>query len=378
MKSKLNWRVLVGVLAMGLCLSPLALANETKDETFVISGSRTSQTETAARADSHGPIGVMGDHMHEDGEWMIGYRFSAMSMSGNQLNGNSVSPDWIASNVPNRFFGAPMQPPTLRIVPTDMRMQMHMAGIMYGVTDWATITFGGSYIEKEMDAITYQGMAGTTRLGTNTMRTSGWGDARIMSSFRLLQDDTAHAQLNMGLSLPTGSITKRGTMLTPMGTRMTGRLAYGMQLGSGTFDLLPSATYTNRHGNIGWGAQYTGTIRLGENDEGYALGDMHQTSGWVSYQPAPWVSLATRVTGRTQGSIDGLDPNIMGPAQGANPDNYGGETVELSFGVNFVGQIGAIFGHRIAADFIVPVHSDPNGLQMEADWRFVIGYQKTF
>ena len=28
-----------------------------------------------ARADGHAPIGVMADHLHRGGEWMVGYRF---------------------------------------------------------------------------------------------------------------------------------------------------------------------------------------------------------------------------------------------------------------------------------------------------------------
>ncbi len=383
MKLKLDWRAVVGVLALGLCLSPLALAEEQSNDegagdVIVISGARSEQGETDARADSHGPIGVMGDHMHEDGEWMIGYRYTTMAMSGSVWNGDGVSPDWIVTNVPNRFFGMPGQPATMRIIPTEMTMRMHMAGLMYGFRDWVTITFAGSYVEKEMEAITYAGMVGMTRLGTFTTETSGFGDSKIITSFRLYRGDTAHVQLNTGLSLPTGSITERDDMLAPNGTIMNMRMPYGMQLGSGTYDFLPNLTYTDHRGRMGWGLQYAGTVRLGENDEGYSLGDIHQTSAWVSYQPRPWVSLSTRLTGRTQGSIDGMDPNIMGPAQGADPDNYGGETVELSFGVNLIGQTGVIYGHRLAADFTVPLQSDLNGLQLEPDWRFVIGYQKTF
>lgn len=51
--------------------------------------------------------------------------------------------------------------------------------------------------------------------------------------------------------------------------------------------------------------------------------------------------------------------------------------MELSFGVNLIGQTGVIYGHRIAADFTVSIHSAPNGLQLEPDWRFVVGHQKT-
>ena len=33
-----------------------------------------------SRPDSHAPIGVMGDHAHKTGEWMLSYRFMAMDM----------------------------------------------------------------------------------------------------------------------------------------------------------------------------------------------------------------------------------------------------------------------------------------------------------
>ena len=43
---------------------------------------------TAARPDGHAPISVMGDHMHEMGEWMVSYRYMSMDMEG-LLNASS-------------------------------------------------------------------------------------------------------------------------------------------------------------------------------------------------------------------------------------------------------------------------------------------------
>ena len=56
---------------------------------------------------------------------------------------------------------------------------------------------------------------------------------------------------------------------------------YGMQLGSGTWDFLPSLTYTGACRRVSFGAQASGTVRLEhENDSGYALGDVFQASAW--------------------------------------------------------------------------------------------------
>ena len=77
------------------------------------------------RADGHGPIGVMGDHIHKSGEWMISYRFMRMWMEGNRDGTNSIQPDEIVTTVNNRFANEAGQPNTLRVVPLRMYMDMH-------------------------------------------------------------------------------------------------------------------------------------------------------------------------------------------------------------------------------------------------------------
>ncbi len=334
--------------------------------------------DDSLRADSHAPIGVMGDHMHDKGEIMVSYRFMRMRMDGNRDGTDSLSPEEIATTVPNRFFGLPMQPPTLRVVPVDMTMDMHMLGAMYAPTDWLTLMVMGTYIEKTMDHVTFQGPAGTTRLGAFTTESDGFGDTSVSGLVRLYEDDIHHVHLNAGLSLPTGSIDEEDRILTPMGGQPTVRLPYPMQIGSGTFDLLPGITYMGLGQRFGWGAQYMGTVRLGENDEGYTFGDKHMATAWASYLWAPWVSTSVRVIGTTLGTIDGIDPRIVGPVQTADPDNQGGDVIELGFGVNLLGTEGLVRGHRIAVEGTVPIYRDLNGPQLETDWTLTIGWQYAF
>ena len=49
------------------------------------------------------------------------------------------------------------------------------------------------------------------------------------------------------------------------------------------------------------------------------------------------------------------------------PDFYGGDRVDLLFGVNMIGQRGVICGYRLAAEFGVPVYQRLNGPQLETD-----------
>ena len=336
----------------------------------------------APRADAHAPIGVMGDHRHSEGEIMLSYRFMRMQMEGNLIGDDSVSPDTIVTTVPNRFFGAPMQPPTLRVVPTEMTMDMHMFGAMVGFTDTVTMMLMVPFIEKDMSHITYAGPTGTTRLGTFETQTDGLGDISLTALIGLFDRKTAHGEqhlnLILGVSSNTGSITETGEILTPMGGRPEVRLPYAMQLGSGTWDLLPGIVYTARSNDFSFGGQYRGTLRLEDhNREGYALGDQHLVTGWAAYEWAPWISNSVRLAYQNLDSISGIDPEIVGPVQTANPDFYGGDRLDLLFGVNLLGQHGPICGHRLAAEFGVPVYQNLNGPQMETDYTFMVGWQKT-
>ena len=365
-------------VSLGACAS-LGLATAAA---FADSGHGGTSPDAPIRADGHAPIGVMGDHLHKRGEVMLSYRFMRMEMDGNRIGTSSVTPQQIVTTVPNRFFGLPMQPPTLRVVPTDMTMDMHMFGAMYAPSDQITLMAMIPYISKSMNHLTFQGPVGTTILGGFRTESEGLGDIKVSALASLLdtKTDNAHHKmhLNLGLSLPTGSITETGQILTPMGTRPTVRLPYSMQLGSGTYDLLPGITYSGHSGRFGWGGQLNGVIRISDNDEGYSLGNEAALTTWVSYQPQPAISFSGRIEARTIGDIDGIDPAIRGPVQTADPDNYGGETITLFAGLNYVVQRGALRGHRLAIEGGLPIYRDLNGPQLETDWTLTAGWQYAF
>ncbi len=331
------------------------------------------------RADANAPIGVMGDHMHHKGGWMFSYRYMRMEMKGSRDGSSNLSRDEIATTVANPFFGLPMQPPTLRVVPTEMSMDMHMFGLMYAPTHWLTLMVMGSYIEKEMDHITYMGPVGTIVRGGFTTKSDGFGDTKLSGMFRLYDDGKHRFHANVGISLPTGSITEKDSVLTPTGATPTPRLPYPMQIGSGTFDFLPGLTYSGKLGRKGWGVQYSGVIRLeDENHEDYSLGDEHRVTAWASYLWKPWLSSSFRIAGQTIDKIDGQNPDIIAPVQTADPDNQGGERIDLLLGVNLAGQSDSVKGHRIAFEFGAPIYQHLNGPQLETDWIFTVGYKLAF
>ncbi len=342
------------------------------------------------RADGHAPIGVMGEHLHKKGQWMFSYRYMRMDMQGNRIGENEVTPEQIVTTVPNQNpvvtpNGMTVVPPFLRVVPTKMTMEMHMFGAMYAPTDNITLMAMLPLVRKEMDHITFQapnpmmgiGPDNTNRIGEFTTKSEGVGDFKLTALHRLYKDRIHRVHANLGFSAPTGSIKERDTIFDPFGRAPNVRLPYAMQIGTGTWDLLPGITYTARMGDVTWGAQYRAELRLeDENDEGYAWGDKHMVTGWVAYQFAPWISASFRANYTWQDEIDGADPMIGGPVQTAHPEFYGGERLDLIGGVNLVGQTGWLRGHRLAFEVGAPVYQDLNGPQMETDWTFMVGWQK--
>lgn len=324
------------------------------------------------RPDAHAPIGVMAEHTHKAGEVMFSYRYMHMVMRDNRDNTSDLSKSEIVSNTPNRFFGMPMQPPTLRVVPTRMETRMHMVGAMYAPNDWLTLMGMVNYVEKSMEHVTYAGMAGTTPLGKFTTSAAGLGDSSVSGLFRLGGTGNAQWIGNLGVSIPTGDTDETDQVLAPNGMRPTLRLPYPMQLGSGTWDPILGITHSNHSGDYGWGAQWRGVLRTEKNDEGYSLGDEHKLTGWISRTWCPRISTSLRLAYLDRGNVDGIDPKIVAPVQTANPDFQGAERIDLGLGANFLlpGE-----KHRIALEANLPIHQDLDGPQMKMDWGLTLGFQ---
>lgn len=319
--------------------------------------------KSVSRAQSHAPIGVMGDHLHDKGEWMFSYRYMTMLMEGSQLGRENISTNEIIQQ-PNRFS----PPANLRVVPTEMTMDMHMLGAMYAPSKHITLMAMFNFIEKDMEHTTFMGMMGDNVLGEFTTKTSGVGDTKLSALIRL--EDKIHTTL--GVSIPTGSIDEKDTILTPMNSRPEVILPYPMQLGSGTTDLILGLTYVDFYRIWNWGLQWRSEIRTESNSEGYRLGDEHGFTGWLSYALSNDLSISSRLNFLNRGKIDGQDDSVSLPVQTADPDNYGFNRLDFHLGVNtFIPNT----NHRIALEVGMPVYQDLNGVQLETDQLITLGWQ---
>ena len=324
------------------------------------------------RPDSHAPIGVMGDHVHKKGEWMMSFRTMRMSMHDNRNGTSSLSPEDIVQTQTNAFAAMPMQPANLRVVPTKMNMEMQMLGAMYAPTDRVTLMAMTSYKNTEMDHLTFMGGMGVQQLGTFTTETSGLGDTQVSALFQLGSGIDASWHGTLGVSLPTGDNEEVDEILTPMNIRPTVRLPYPMQLGSGSFDLISGLTYSNHSAKLGWGSQWRSVLRVKDNTDNYRLGDEHQLSTWGSYMVAPSVSLSGRLTYMHKRNIRGKDALIMAPVQTADPNRHKRQRLDAGMGANW---ILSNENYRLGLELTVPVWQRLSGPQMETDWGLSLGLQ---
>ena len=324
------------------------------------------------RADGHAPIGVMGEHRHKTGGVMLSYRFMHMNMQGNQIGTSDVSPGTIVTTVPNRFFGAPGQPPTLRVVPTDMTMDMHMFGLMFAPIDRVTLMLMLPFVEQEMSHLVRNGARFNTR-------TDGIGDLRTSALIRLIEKEDHHLHAQIGVSFPTGSVTEQD--LTPAPGGSTVRLPYPMQLGSGTYDFLPGLTYTGERDWMSWGAQARGEIRMNENHANYRQGHEYALTAWAGVEFADWISTSLRLEWQQTMNHSGRDESpsvnpMMVPT--ADPSRRALKRLDLLLGVNFAAPEGVLDGFRIAIEAGLPIEQNLDGPQLETDWLVTTGVQYAF
>jgi len=315
----------------------------------------------SARPDGHAPLGVMGDHVHAAGEWMLSYRWSRMRMDGNRTGTSHES-------IPT-IIGTPGNPGPFVATPTDMDMEMHMFGLMVAPHDKVTLMGMLPYVKKRMDHIRRDGVRFTTA-------SEGIGDVRAAALVEVLETEHHHVHLNAGLSFPTGSVDERDNLPPPLFRQ---RLPYPMQSGSGTWDLLPGLTYTGHTEGLSWGLQGIGTIRTGRNDNGYRLGDRFDATAWLARPWTDWLSTSARVAwsgwGNITGSDDALNPNLVPTA---DPNRRAGHRLELWGGVNVSVPLGPLGRHRFAVEGGFPAYEWLDGPQLETDWRIVVGWQLAF
>ncbi|MBL4789838.1 MAG: hypothetical protein JKY60_12630 [Kordiimonadaceae bacterium] len=303
------------------------------------------------------PSNVLGTHTHMKGEWMIGYQYSFMDMKQLADGTQKLSPADVLAD--------------FNVTPTAMQMQMHMFHVMYAPSDDLTLFAMAGYQMKSMDHLAFTGAEFTTR-------SNGFSDVKIRGLYHLYRKrfDAHRVIFKAAISLPTGSITKQDFLANAaMGLR---QLPYPMQIGSGTYDLIPGLKYVGTGDKNAWGADLDLTLRLGKNKNDYALGNIFEANIWYRHQLNPWLAPFLQLKYTAVGNVNGADTSLMPVAVPTNdPARYGYRRLNLQVGMNIFLQ-GALEGNKIALEASQPLYQSVNGPQLRAQWLFRGGWQWAF
>ncbi len=310
------------------------------------------------------PAGVkFASMMTDSGSWMIGYRFMYGLRDGVMRRGQDfVSDQEIVSTACSDIDQC-------RFTMDYMDMSMHMLNIMYAPTDWLNIMLMPQFVEKDMNLRELDGRPPVRidrheHSGIGGHATGGVGDTSLTALINLWDTKNHRIHLGLGVSAPTGDVELEFRRIA---RDKGGVVHFGMQLGSGTWDLLPSLTYNGHMDNWSWGAQLSGVARLqGQNKSGYRLGDAFQSTAWGSYALTPWLSASIRGVYSIQGAINGDFIKFNGRSGPMDfPANYGGRFWDVGFGLNAKVMQGELAGNGLSFEWLQPVSDDFNGSQLE-------------
>jgi hypothetical protein len=327
------------------------------------SGSSESQVHSSSHHHHKiPPAGIMFGHMlDKPGDFMMGYRFMLSKNDGPMMQGaHKVADQTIVDQGCNDepcFF-----------TPAYMIMRMHMLDIMYAPTKWLNVMLMPTFMDMEMNLRELKNAPapppGSHHSGATGHETGAIGDTYFSSLIKLIDIPGHRVHMNLGMSAPTGKVDIE---LRRMGQTDGGLIHFGMQLGSGTWDFMPSLTYMGEYSRWSWGAQFSGTKRLEDkNKSGYRLGDIFQTTTWGGFDLTRWLTASLRGVYTLQGAVQ-RDFDTFNPRTGPMdfPTNYGGQFWDIGFGLNAVIPSGKFAGNRFGFEWIQPVRSDFNGFQLD-------------
>jgi hypothetical protein len=186
-------------------------------------------------------------------------------------------------------------------------------------------------------------------------RASGPGDARIQARWQ--QYDPVHSfNVQFGLKLPTGRFNQNFMD----GPEAGGLLDRGLQLGTGTTDLLAGASYFRRLGaNLGGFGQMSVDQPLAARD-GFLPSSSVNLNAGLRYLNTSILTPQLQANVRWDSREHGAE---------ADEPNSGDTAVYLSPGVTVqAGTAGSVF-----AFVQLPVYQRVNGLQLEPRWLLSLG-----
>lgn len=335
---------------LGTALTLLALA-----PTFGWAQDQSYERDNS-RPDAYAPAGVSFDRALSKGEVEFFHQFAYTRMAGTRIQNVTIDDTGSLLSV-------------FPIVPLNTRQSVYQIGAIAGLTKRVSVTAEVGYVLSETEQTTVNETFGTS--------SDGISDVSLGALFRFVETGPYRSHFSLAVSIPVGTIDAMSTTPNSPATEIV--LPYPQQIGSGTVDIRPGATFEaqNQHGSFG--AQVWGVSRVGENDREYRLGDRFGGTAWFAPQFTDHFSGSIRFQWETWGDVQGFDPDLdaLGDQQ-AFPLTRGGNRLDVPVGINFYPANGSLKGVRMGAEFVFPVRHDLNGPQLGMDWGFRFRLSRQF
>jgi len=312
------------------------------DGTLMVKSSDNTGADLSANQNASGGGGM----------WMFDYEYSRMYMKDMLDSTTTVTAAQAVD--PAGIYNYMM-------APTDMTMDMHMAMIMYHARNYMIMGML-HYMSNEMGMLSVDGT-------TSTMESSGLADTVVTATF----PGPKSLSFMVGVSIPTGSIDERGPMTHLAGVvQQDVKYPYGMQLGSGSYELKQGIGYESAPGFSQWGLSYEYDAVLNENDNDYKRGNTLLIDGWMKWQFTSTFSTTAKVEVLSIEQIEGVDAELdlnkdMSPTMDATL--YGGRRVDLGVGIRYENAKMT----SVSLDITAPVYQNLYGPQMQTQWIATIG-----
>lgn len=267
------------------------------------------------------------------------------------------------------------------------RLQLSFAPV-----DWLTVTLSPSFIDRHEEQRELGGGSifapfgpgpGSSGPALNHV-TGALGDTALRGVVGFRVTENSEFVASLGLSIPTGSVHARAN-------KGGAFESYGLQPGSGTWDLEPGIAVVADYSALSLGAEINGRARLqSRNSDGYGLGNSVSAIAWSSYRLSDWLNATMSGAFRAQGAVSGgfkqhwesvqtgfqlvngkpvptyeynlMDNPVLGPSD--NPLNYGGDVATLGLGLGAVVPDGVLQGNRFSIEWQQPVWQHMNGYQL--------------
>ena len=310
----------------------------------------------------------------DDSRWSIGYRFVWARFDGNRDGTDDVSTEEMIFRPGQESRTTDNFP----VVPLRISQQAHLVEIGFNATDQLGLRLLIPFIYQETDHCSV-----VPGFESFLISSSGVGDVNLSASYPLWNSGSHFILATAGLSLPMGSIDELGP--TPRDATMDTQLPYTMQIGSGTFDLTPGFVYSGRAETLRWGGELRGTLRLGETDRDYTLGNRLALTTWVKRRVNDWFEPSFSLIGQRWEEIDGEDTSLRidtpdapspfpYPAAVTDPTKFGGTKIvaQVSAALRLPGD--SFAGQSLDLEFGIPAYQSLNGPQPNEIWRIGAGW----